>query len=913
MLAKIQKETYSLTLTLGNKIINNTNELCWGINDCHVETIEYNMKFLDNRYTLNGISSINIYCDQQNKLRIGPFMGILISTDKKQRIFEGFTDKIYEKLASHMKDLSGVLLFFTVNEIDWNENSVQGHILDTSCFNYTPVCVPMPRIVYDRCLGNNSRLESILFREKALLRKQIKIFNNFVKLGKLETYDYFFHEPVLKEITLPYKQFSISELSNFLNKYGSVYVKPDLLYKGEGLIKVSKTQQGYFISHHRHSVFTSKNTTILEDIIPLMEDFGDISSSYVIQKSIDIARFFGNPFDVRIMLQKNCLGEWEITGQLARIGAEGCPITSPRSGGKVLNLEDTLLASFNGQSEKVDSIIKDINKYSITIGQLLEKKYGLLGELGIDLGMDKKGQIWLIEVNGKPLKVSMKRLKNKLVNYKIYSYPCQFGAFLDGFRKILTNDLDTYNEEMILELINIPSLPPHNIILHKELANLLNLNPIKPILLKIGSSEFTAYCHGLSTSLSPDMIGISENILTELGLPPGIRMKVLQSFANTLWLGPVMAIMKSPREYDLLKYGQEYKELKYIEHIAYDLGVFLFYFTAQDMKWNHKKMRGVCFNHLKKKWEEKSFPLPDIIFDLGTFINKESRDQAKNMINTFRKNDTTIVINNRRYFGKYEVYQAMNFLSETRQLAPPTSVLTQETLVNMLEVCPKVFVKSEHGSHGYDVTKIEKTGLAFNCEIGASKNRNKYCNNINELFELINNKYSERQTIIQKGVELLSHQGRVSDLRVIVQKDENSRWQVNMLSIRQAPSGCDITNISIGGKEIIPPLNELDKYFPHTDLSAISNFSTKCALAIECFFGPQGVLGLDIGLDTQNRLWLLEVNSKPCILDYLDLCQPAQAYRFYAAPLKYGLQQSKGLVIAIRQRLYNKLVTNRIV
>lgn len=908
MLAKIQKETKNLTLTLSNKISIN-NELCWGISDCIVATTNCNIKFLDKIYTLNGTSNINIYKDQQNKLRIGPFMGILISTDKKQRVLEGFTDRIYEKLASHMKDQSGILLFFAVNEVDWNQNLVRGHILDTDSFNYTPVSVPLPRIVYDRCLGNNGRLESILFREKALLKRQIKIFNSFVKLGKFDTYDCFCNDPDLKEITLPYKQFSIQELSQFVNKYDSVYVKPDLLYKGEGLIKVSKTRQGYFINHHRKNVFTSKNTTILEDMLPLMEDFGDKSSSYVIQKSIDIARFFGNPFDVRIMLQKNCLGEWEVTGQLARIGAEGCPITSPRSGGKVLNLEDTLLASFNGQTEKVTSIIKDINKYSIIIGQLLEKKYGLLGELGIDLGIDKQGSIWLIEVNGKPLKVSMKRLKNKLVDYKIYSYPCQFGAYLDGFRKIRTNEFEAYIPERILELINIPSLPPQKIILHKELANLLNLNPIKPVLVKIGSSEFTASCHDLSTSLSPDMIGISENIFTELGLLPGMRMKVLQSLGNTLWLGPVMAIMKSPREYNLLKSGQEYKELKYIEKIAYDLGVLLFYFTAQDMDWDHKKMSGVCFNRHKEKWEEKSFPLPDIIFDLGTFMNKESRDQAKNMINTFRKNDATIVINNRRYFGKYEVYQAMNFLSETRQLTPPTSLLTQEALTNMLEVWPKVFVKSEDGSHGYDVTKIEKTGLAFNCEMGANKNRSKHCNNINELFELINSKYIEGSTIIQKGVELLSHEGRVSDLRVIVQKDDNSRWQVDMLSIRQAPVGCAITNISIGGREIVPPLNDLDKYFPHTDLSVISSFSTKCALAIECFFGPQGVLGLDIGIDTNRHLWLLEVNSKPCILDYLDLCHTTQAYRFYAAPLKYGVQQLKGLTIALRQKLYNKLLT----
>ncbi|WP_368784377.1 YheC/YheD family protein, partial [Acinetobacter baumannii] len=41
----------------------------------------------------------------------------------------------------------------------------------------------------------------------------------------------------------------------------------------------------------------------------------------------------------------------------------------------------------------------------------LEQRHGRLVELGIDIGIDRQGKVWLIEVNSKPGRASFRRIE----------------------------------------------------------------------------------------------------------------------------------------------------------------------------------------------------------------------------------------------------------------------------------------------------------------------------------------------------------------------------------------------------------------------------------------------------------------------------------------------------------------------
>lgn len=56
-------------------------------------------------------------------------------------------------------------------------------------------------------------------------------------------------------------------------------------------------------------------------------------------------------------------------------------------------------------TENAEQKLEELKILAIKIANLLNKNTdGYLGELGIDIGMDKQGHLWIIEVNSKPSK-----------------------------------------------------------------------------------------------------------------------------------------------------------------------------------------------------------------------------------------------------------------------------------------------------------------------------------------------------------------------------------------------------------------------------------------------------------------------------------------------------------------------------
>lgn len=847
------------------------------------------IKFSDGIYSLNGTENVNIYRDISGNLRIGPFLGLFVSNKKKRRILQGNKDTVYYQIADHMKVMGGHMVLFSFDNINWDNLVVNGHTLITDSENYTPVCVPLPRVIYDRSFNSE---EGFQLREHLVGNPEVKIFNSLVKLGKLETFNLLFQDPELKKIISPYCEFNYENLKRLMEQYNSIYIKPDISYKDEGIIRVSKVKAGYRFERYFQKTFANIVTNNLKHTTKLMEDFGESSTSYVLQKNINSAFFLGNPFEVKVLLQKNSTGDWEVTSALACVGPEDSMLSNPGSGGKVLNLPTTLQNVFPEDSEKVKHILNKIDQYSKKIGQVLESKYGLLGELGIDLEVDQEGDIWLLEVNGKPLKSSMKKLKNNNVNININRYPCLFGAYLDGFFENNEKGIERAQDtEAFFELTEVLSLPRQTICLAKEQIEDLGLYPDKPVALKIGVKVFFVQLHHTTVPFKLNQIGISTDILSEIGLSPGIKLNLITSQNNVLWLGPLFAMMISPIGLDMIKKGQIIKELKYSEEVAHELGCLMFFFTAHDINWTEQKMQGCYLNRKSGVWEENWLPLPDVVNDQATFSpRKDLLEKAKEMLKEFKNRNDMIVINNRRYFGKNEAISAMTFFKHARPLAPETREMNgPDDLVSLINKWKRVFVKVEFGSYGMGVIRVDKTDKGYQCETGESGHEKNTFTNIESVYNYLSDKTNQSTAVVQQGIKLSSYCGRKFDLRIIVTKVNQTDWKIKLVAVRLAAPGNTITNISSGGLEFTPPLDKIENYIPHLKLEKLMDFSEKCALAIETYYSPQGVLGIDAGVDSTGRLWLLEINSKPSILDYLDLCDAEYAYNLYTAPTKYGI------------------------
>ncbi|MGI6662111.1 MAG: YheC/YheD family protein [Bacillota bacterium] len=137
--------------------------------------------------------------------------------------------------------------------------------------------------------------------------------------------------------------------------------------------------------------------------MPATENRGkrEEESEYIIQEGIDLAplpREAGSAFEVRVVYQKGGAGVWLRTGMVVRANPESERFVVP---GVELHhrVGDILELALPGKENEVKA---EVRRVARMIPPALEGRSGPGGELSVDLGIDKEGKPWLIEVNSKP-------------------------------------------------------------------------------------------------------------------------------------------------------------------------------------------------------------------------------------------------------------------------------------------------------------------------------------------------------------------------------------------------------------------------------------------------------------------------------------------------------------------------------
>lgn len=147
----------------------------------------------------------------------------------------------------------------------------------------------------------------------------------------------------------------------------------------------------------------------------------------VIQQWIELASEENRYFDIRVLLQKVAMNRWDCTALCLRQALPGHGSTSTSQGGEVKQVSPLLIELWPLRYLK---ILADIKELAFNAAQKLENKYGPLGELGIDVGVDVNGEVWLFEVNGKPGKVTVRKMKQDDLIQNAYQRPLLYAEML---------------------------------------------------------------------------------------------------------------------------------------------------------------------------------------------------------------------------------------------------------------------------------------------------------------------------------------------------------------------------------------------------------------------------------------------------------------------------------------------------
>ncbi len=266
---------------------------------------------------------------------------------------------------------------------------------------WKPIRVPLPDLVYDRCFFlSSAHYRAVAPAIRQLQRHPSVRFLGHGLAGKWEVYTILSRHPDIRPY-LPETARVVHprEIRAHLQQKGDVVIKPLGGSLGRKVIRIRKRPAGTVILSGRDGYNHPFSTTVLESQLDDRLRRLLATSRWLVQAYLHWYDDGRRPFDIRILAQKNGQGEWEVVGKAIRQGLVGGLTANLHGGGHGIGFHRFMQRHF---PDKAASIERQIDELSRLIPPFLESHHGPLVELGIDIGVDKNGNVWVIEVNSKP-------------------------------------------------------------------------------------------------------------------------------------------------------------------------------------------------------------------------------------------------------------------------------------------------------------------------------------------------------------------------------------------------------------------------------------------------------------------------------------------------------------------------------
>ncbi|MCL6574657.1 YheC/YheD family protein [Kyrpidia sp.] len=209
-----------------------------------------------------------------------------------------------------------------------------------------------------------------------------------------------------------------------LLRFGRVYAKPRRGSGGRDLLLLER--RGETIRWCRFDPSPAQGMWT----IPLrLSDWHRVAGhrAYIVQEARIPLTAFGRPVDFRWFVQRGGSGAWDVTAVVARLAPEEDGPTNVSLGGKVLPVDEILQ---DGERERGTAL-------ALSVAEAVGELFPHLVELGMDLLLDKSGEWWILDVNPRPGRSTLKQIDPALRQLSIRK-PFEYVKYATGY---MTADL----------------------------------------------------------------------------------------------------------------------------------------------------------------------------------------------------------------------------------------------------------------------------------------------------------------------------------------------------------------------------------------------------------------------------------------------------------------------------------------
>lgn len=291
-------------------------------------------------------------------------------------------------------------------------------------------------------------------------------------------------------------------------------------------------------------------------------------------------------------------------------------------------------------------------------------------------------------------------------------------------------------------------------------------------------------------------------------------------------------------------------------------------FDPVDVDWHRRVVRGWCPARATRpfgEWVRRTTGLPDAIYE-NVFVHLAVSGYSRSLRRHARK--LGIPLFNPPLPNKWQMVRWMQ-RSDLARLAPATAYLHSGAQARKLvDKWALVYVKPIGGYGGMGVLRIERLHhdqyrVSVDRQKGGGGRRRMVLTE--EQLERFLDGRRRVPHIVQRGIRLMTVDGRKVDFRVVVQRGADGAWQLVGIIPKVAAADGVVTNIVAGGERM--SLSQLQAMaarhghkVPVDDLTAAA---LQVARALSRRVPNVGLLGFDAGVDENGRTWIIEVNPKP--------------------------------------------------
>ncbi len=368
-----------------------------------------------------------VWEESTRQLRLGPVVGVM--SEMQKNVLRPFRKQtLFFKQLLEEAEKCGILAYiFPPSAFQEGKKGLKGYIFRKN--QWITDIFPFPDVVYPRHSGYSTYALNI--RKK--IQMEGAVFINPPLIGKWKTTCWLNqYEDMRQYLPETYKISDFYQIEEMLEKWGAVFLKPITGSQGKNIIRVENGKQEYYFQYQiKEKKYRGRARNLGELKAKLQKIMQD--QPFIVQQQIDLLRVNQCVADVRVVVQKNQYNQWQVTGKAFRIGHRGSITSNISAGGYAQSVSKILNDLF--PSLRARNIEEKIDEVSLMAARYLEEGIGPTGEFGVDIGVDKNGEIWFIEANLKPGRQVFVLLGDLDGRKRSLRGPLLYARWLAGFEK----------------------------------------------------------------------------------------------------------------------------------------------------------------------------------------------------------------------------------------------------------------------------------------------------------------------------------------------------------------------------------------------------------------------------------------------------------------------------------------------